>query len=280
MNYRHHFHAGNFADVFKHIWLTRLILHLTRKETPFRYIETHAGPGLTDLGAEAAARTGEWRGGVALFLAARLTPACEDVVAPYRTLLTMRNPAGPLIYPGSPAIARALLREQDRMTFCELHPDDRAALRENLGRDRRAKVVERDGYAGLNAFLPPRERRGLVLIDPPFEDVREFDRLAAALARAQAKWASGVSAAWYPLKGRHGAAPAGLAPPSIAAEKRLWIELCIAPDDPASDNRLVGCGLFVINPPFGLANQCRIVMPELARVLGVGGAGSWRVARR
>ena len=277
MNYRHHFHAGNFADVFKHVWLTRILVYLFRKEARLRYIETHAGAGLYDLGAEAAARTSEWRGGIGRLLSAQLSPACRDLLAPYLNLVEPPAAGVSSAYRGSPLVAQALLRPQDRMTACELHPQDFATLRASLGRDPRVKAVEIDGYVGLDAFLPPMERRGLVLIDPPFEDAREFDRLALALARAHAKWATGIYAVWYPLKGRHGDAALCLAPAGAGPDRRLWIELRIAAGGGGVDNKLLGCGLLVINPPHGLREQCGIVMPELARALGEAGAGTWRV---
>ena len=275
MNYSHHFHAGNFADVFKHVWLTRILLHLARKDAPFRYIETHAGPGLYDLRGPEAARANEWQDGIGRLATAGFPPACRDLLADYLSAVGALDGQAPQAYPGSPLIAQGLLRPQDRMTVCELHPPRFEELVVNLGRDPRAKAVNIDGYVGLNAFLPPKERRGLVMIDPPFEAADEFERLQAALAGALRKWATGIYAVWYPLKQRHGDAASRLAP--VDLPKRLWIELRPGPSRGGDAEGLAGCGVFVVNPPHGLAEQCTIVMPELARVLGRGAAGDWRI---
>ena len=279
MNYRHAYHAGNFADVFKHVLLTRALIHLTLKDSAFRYIDTHSGVGLYDLASAAPGQTGEWRNGVGRLLTARLSPAAGELLAPYIALLGSARPDGSLAaYPGSPAIAQSLLRASDRITLCELHPEDLAELKLNMGRDSRVKCLGLDGYMALNAFVPPRERRGLVLIDPPFEAPEEFERMASALVGAYAKWPGGVYFAWYPVKGPNAAN--GLAARIAAAGigKTLRIELAIGPLAPTgAPARLAGCGLFVINPPFTLAAQCDVILPELARVLGENGAGQWRI---
>lgn len=185
MNYRHDFHAGNFADVFKHIFLTRILLHLGLKPAAFRYLETHAGSGIYDLLAAEAAKTAEWRDGAGSLASAKLSPDAQELFWPYLQIVApLLNSAQPR-YPGSPAIARALLRRQDKMLLCELHPRAWASLNANVGSDRRAKLIEIDGYTGLKAFIPPVERRGLVLIDPPFEDAGEFAKLAEAIGMSR-----------------------------------------------------------------------------------------------
>ena len=203
MNYRHAFHAGNFADVFKHAILARILAYLTLKPAPLRFVDTHAGLGLYDLSGDAATRTGEWRHGIGRIAAAVPPPELVEILAPY---LGAVGPAGPggtwLSYPGSPAVAQWVLRPEDRLTLCELHPEDGEALRRNMGRDRRVRVVTGDGYASLKAVLPPPERRGLVLVDPPFEKPGEFDTLLAALGAAHARWPTGSYMVWYPLKDR------------------------------------------------------------------------------
>ena len=216
MNYRHDFHAGNFADVFKHIFLTRVLLYLGLKPAAFRYIETHAGSGSYDLFGTEAAKTAEWRGGVGRLVSAKLSPDAQELIAPYLQIVAPPLAADRPRYPGSPAIAQALLRRQDKMLLCELHPQAFAGLKANLGFDGRAKFIEIDGYSGLKAFIPPVERRGLVLIDPPFEDPGEFTRLADAIAAAWRKWATGVYMAWYPVKDQMQAA--AFARRSAAAE--------------------------------------------------------------
>src|SRR5215212_10315120 len=200
MNYRHAFHAGNFADVFKHIILVRILSYLRRKEAPFRFIDTHAGIGLYDLFGEEAQRTGEWRDGLAR-LDGPLEPTAEALVTPYRDLLgAVRGRYGPHAYPGSPLVARELLRRQDRGVLVELHPADGAVLAERFNAVPNLKVLRLDGWTALHGLIPPKERRGLVLIDPPYEARDEFDRLTAQLARAVAKWPTGVYVVWYPIK--------------------------------------------------------------------------------
>lgn len=276
MNYRHIYHAGNFADVFKHVLLTRILLYLAQKPTPFAYIETHAGIGLYDLGADAAGRTGECQGGIGRMQAADFAPECRDLLAPWLDLVGPIDPTqGRMLYPGSPAIAQALCRAQDRMTLCELHPDDLATLRENLGRDGRAKALALDGYVGLNAFVPPKERRGLVLIDPPFEAPDEMQRVAQAVLRAHAKWPGGVYALWYPLKDSQAADWLAQQLADHGVERSLRLELWIGAA--AEAKRLSGCGLIVINPPYTLSAEARIILPELARVLAQGQDAGWRI---
>ena len=270
MNYSHAFHAGNFADVFKHAVLTRILLYLARKPTPFRFIDTHAGGGRTDLGGAAAARTGEWRGGIGRLLVDASEREAIDgeagaLLAPYLALA-----GGDGSYPGSPAIALALARPFDRMLFCELHPDALASLRACVGRERRAKVVALDGYTGLNAFIPPVERRGLVLIDPPFEAADEFDRLIATLRATHAKWREGIVMAWYPIKDRRG--PDRLAAALADLPDVLRLEFQV--DEPRADDRLVASGLIVVNPPYTLEAEMACLLPALARRLATGRGGA------
>ncbi len=274
MNYRHEFHAGNFADVFKHVVLTRILLYLQRKATPYRFIDTHAGSGCYDLGGEAAARTGEWRDGIGRLADGRSPhdgPGGEAaaLIAPYLALARRESS-----YPGSPALALALGRPFDRMIFCELHPDALGALRACVGRDRRAKVVALDGYTGLNAFIPPLERRGLVLIDPPFEVEGEFERLAAAIRAAHAKWREGILMAWYPVKDRRGPDRLAAALGDLPDVLRLEFQV----DDPRADGRLVANGVMVVNPPYVLEGEMNALLPALAHVLAPGRGGG-RVGR-
>ena len=201
MNYRHAFHAGNFADVVKHALLARLLVHLARKDTAFRVIDLHAGRGLYRLDSDEARRTGEWKDGLGRVLAATFDPAVRTLLEPW--LATVRDVAGDgrTHYPGSPVLAQRLTRPQDRLTFCEKNPAEAATLREALGTDRRVQVVEGDGWAILPGHVPPPERRGVVLVDPPFEEPRELDAIAASLATALRRWAPGIYMAWYPIKG-------------------------------------------------------------------------------
>jgi 23S rRNA (adenine2030-N6)-methyltransferase len=274
MNYRHAFHAGNFADVFKHVILVRALCHLRKKNAPFRFIDAHAGIGFYDLSGEEAQRTGEWRDGVGQ-LDEPLDPAAEILVAPYRTVLDdVRRRHGQHVYPGSPLVARELLRRQDRGILVELHPADGALLAERFNAVPNLKVLRLDGWTALHGLIPPKERRGLVLIDPPYEARDEFGRLTAEIARAVTKWPTGVFLAWYPIKVRdeidHGALRFGEA----VTQPTLRLELMVErPDDPT---RLNGCGLFVINPPWTLRDEAETILPALANRLARRGYGTYR----
>ena len=203
MNYRHAFHAGGFADVVKHIVLVRILTWLQDKPGAFRVIDTHAGAGVYDLTGEEAQRTGEWLTGIARVMQARFSETVLPLVTPYLDIVRAFNPPAQLkAYPGSPLIARALLRPQDRLTACEVEPKARKQLIDALRRDTQARVVDLDGWTALPAFVPPKERRGLVLIDPPYEQKDEFERLAEGFTEAFAKWPTGSYMLWYPVKSR------------------------------------------------------------------------------
>jgi 23S rRNA (adenine2030-N6)-methyltransferase len=277
MNYRHAFHAGNFADVFKHVILIGLLDALKRKPAAFHYYDTHAGRGRYDLRSMAAQRTGEADGGVRRILGDASLP---EPLAAYATLIRRLNGDRgneAHVYPGSPLIASLILRAQDRMTFCEAHDEEADALR-NLFRDeRRATIHKRDGYAALKALLPPGERRGLVLIDPPFEEqAREFATIEAALDQALARWATGTYAIWYPVKLRY---PVAAFHRRLAAKapKVLVAELLLHPDNTAL--RLNGCGLAIINPPWRIDAWLERLLPELCRLLAPGPGASQRLER-
>src|ERR1700704_2341889 len=203
MNYRHAFHAGGFADVIKHIVLVRILTYLQEKQVAFRVIDTHAGAGVYDLTSHEAQRGGEWLTGIARVMQARFSEKTLPLVMPYLDIVRAFNPKTELVaYPGSPLIARALLRPQDRLTACQVEPKARKRLIEALRRDTQARVVDLDGWTALPAFVPPKERRGLVLIDPSFEQKDEFERLANGFAQAFAKWPTGSYLLWYPVKSR------------------------------------------------------------------------------
>ncbi len=272
MNYNHAFHAGNFADVFKHAVLARVIEYLKRKPAPFRLIDTHAGSGAYDLAADASARTGEWRAGIGALDPAALAPEARALLEPYIAVVEATRAR----YPGSPALALALARPLDRLLFCELHPAALTRLRACVGRDRRAKVIDLDGYTGLNAFIPPVERRGIVLIDPPFEAADEFDRLTEALLAAHAKWREGILVAWYPIKDRRGGERLAAAIIAARVTDALRLELAVA--RPSADGPLAASGLVVINPPYVLQNEMACLLPALARQLG-GEAGRATIDR-
>jgi 23S rRNA (adenine2030-N6)-methyltransferase len=281
MNYRHAFHAGNFADVIKHIVLVRILLYLQEKPAAFRVIDSHAGGGLYDLTGAEAQRGGEWLTGIARLYQARLSPAVQELLAPYLDIVRAFNPPGKLkTYPGSPLIARALLRPQDRLVACEVEPNARKQLIGALRRDEQGRVVDLDGWTAIGAFVPPKERRGLVLVDPPFEASDEFSRLAEGFATAFARWPTGIFALWYPAKDRRAtdalaAAVADTAAARGAAGKLMRLEFSVAPQSP--DGRLTSAGLLVVNPPFTLAGDLKRILPELEKPLGQGGAGRFRL---
>jgi len=270
MNYRHGFHAGNFADVFKHAILTRILVYLTRKDAPLRYIDTHAGAGRYDLASEAAKRSPEWRDGVARVVKARPPAEVAALLRPYLDAVGPCDGDGrPAAYPGSPALAQSLLRPQDRLALCEAHPEERAALIAALGRDRRLSIVATDGYVALNAYVPPKERRGLVLIDPPFEEPDEGARIEAALAGALTKWPRGTYALWRPIKASLDDARFLNGIAALGAPNILRLELDVGAVAPGahSPNPLSRTGLLVVNPPFELIAEARVLMPWLAQAL-------------
>jgi len=256
VNYRHAFHAGNFADCMKHALLVWLLRALARKPAPFFALDTHAGAGRYDLAAGPADRTGEWRAGIARVL--------EDAAAPLADYRAVIEGLG--LYPGSPAIIGALLRPDDRLACCELHPEEYAALRRLFGRNPQVAVHRRDGWDALKALLPPTQRRGLVLIDPPYEQPGEFDRVVAALQTVQSRFAAAVTAAWYPIKHLapvrtfHEAIRFAGLHDVVAAE--LWLR---EPTDPA---RLNGCGLLVRSPPFRFEAEAGPILDGLLARMG------------
>ena len=289
MNYRHAFHAGKFADVVKHAVLVRMLLHFRRKPAAFRVIDTHAGAGRYDLAGPEAARSGEWREGIGRLWGTPLAEPARELLAPYLDAVAALNPAGSpgalSAYPGSPALVRAFLRPQDRLVACELEPNAAAALTRYLHGDRRSKAVTIDGWTALNAYVPPPERRGLALIDPPFEDAGDFPRLAHALAAAHRKWASGSYLVWYPIKERKAsdALARQLGRSSIAKILRLELDVTTpawrpgSTGDAAAPGALAACGLIVVNPPWTLAAELQILLPALATVLSGGTGGAHRV---
>jgi 23S rRNA (adenine2030-N6)-methyltransferase len=262
LNYRHAFHAGNFADVFKHIVLTLLLTSLHRKDTPFCYLDTHAGAGRYDLNSEAAQKTGEYRDGIRRLWDMNPLPELADYLAAVRA----SNADGTLhYYPGSPAIARFFLRPNDRMVLLELQADECTLLQARFAGDRQVVVQRQDGYAGLKAYLPPKEKRGLVLIDPPYESDREYEQVAEGLKVAHDRWSSGIYALWYPIKTRPPIERFHRALAASGIRKMLLAEFAPYPED--SSFRLNGCGMVVVNPPWKLEQTLRRLLPELLGVL-------------
>jgi len=282
MNYRHAFHAGNFADVLKHVVLMMLVEHLKKKPAPFFYLDTHAGGGRYDLSQGESQRSGEYKQGIGRVLEFPES-ALPPEIASYARLV--RACAGPgrspiTAYPGSPTIVAQLRRPADRMVMAETHAREAQTLRAEFARERLAAVLERDGYATMKAELPPREKRGLVLIDPPFESDGEFDKVLAALEMAHERWPTGMYCVWYPLTER--AAPQRFRRQleRTGITKVLDVTLSVLPEDSPAGMR--GAGLLLINPPWQLDARMAELLPDLHRLLvpeGSGGTGvEWWIA--
>jgi 23S rRNA (adenine2030-N6)-methyltransferase len=267
MNYRHGYHAGNFADVLKHVALIAILTHLQKKQTPFAVIDSHAGRGLYDLSGEEARKTDEAAGGIDRLQG--ISAPLPDALAQYLSLV---EATGAKCYPGSPLLAARLLRLQDRLIAVEKHPEEAAILKHMLAPWRKATVEVADGYARLLKLVPPPERRGLVLIDPPFEAADEFEQLAAAVRGAYRRFANGIFLIWYPIKSQS-AAEAFLGEVQIAgATRALTIEIGIA----APEGRLSRAGLLVLNPPFGFDLHMQSVLAVIGPALAAQTQLSWR----
>lgn len=284
MNYRHGFHAGNFADVLKHVVLSRIIVHLATKPAAFRVIDTHAGEGLYDLTGDEARRGGEWQGGIGrLVEAARsprqsgpLTPDMIALLTPYLHAVRARNTSEALrFYPGSPLLALTLMRPQDRLVLCEARPDAASALDRHLRAERRARIAPLDGWAAPAALLPPPERRGLLLIDPAFEEGGEHARLGDALVSAWRKWPSGIFVGWYPVKRLRDPQAVFAALDAAGVPKMLRVELQI--DAIGADGPLGAAGLAIINPPWTLADELKKLLPALITILHRSSASAHRL---
>jgi len=274
MNYRHAYHAGNFADVVKHAVLCRLVDYLKQKDKAFRVIDTHAGIGRYDLASVEAGKTGEWQGGIGRLFEAGLDPKAAALLQPYLDAVRAENPDGGLRrYPGSPLIVRHLLRDQDRLTAIELHPDDAVRLKGVFAGDFQVRVIELDGWLALGAHLPPKEKRGLVLIDPPFEEEGEFARLVEGLQKAHRRWPGGTYALWYPIKDRKAVAAFRAALREAGIPKLLDVGIEIRP--PSGGPSLDGSGLVVVNPPFTLEGELRLLLPALHKALVVEQPSRW-----
>ncbi|MDY1046771.1 23S rRNA (adenine(2030)-N(6))-methyltransferase RlmJ [Pseudomonas coleopterorum] len=273
MNYRHAFHAGNHADVFKHIVLTRLVALMSRKEQPFAYIDTHAGLGLYDLSGDQATRTGEWLEGIARLWQATDRPSLTD---DYVKVINRLNAEGELrYYPGSPELARRLMRQQDRVLLNEKHPDDGQLLKDNMKKDPRVAVHLGEGWHVPRALLPVAEKRAVMLIDPPFEQLDELQRCAKAMKETIGRMRQTVAAIWYPIKDDSRALKRFYQElTSSGAPKLLRVELLVHPlDTPQSLN---GSGLVISNPPWGLEEELNTLMPWLANLLGQS-QGGWKM---
>lgn len=264
MNYRHAFHAGNFADVFKHAIVLALLDALTAKDKPLCYVDTHAGRGTYRLDDAAAQKTGEWRDGIGrLFAAERIPAPLQRYVDAVRAV----NQGDDLrAYPGSPLLAAQALRANDQLVLCEVQSGEADALRGLFRCDQRVHVHQRDGYAALGALLPPAQKRGMVLIDPPFEaQDGEFTAIEAALVKAHARWPNGAYAVWYPIKSHRSIVPFHRRIAAGPFANLLLAELLVLPDD--SPLRLNGCGMLIANPPWQLDSKLAGMLPALRDAL-------------
>ena len=275
MNYRHAFHAGNPADVLKHVVMARIIEYLKLKETPFRVFDAHAGTGLYDLEGAEALKTGEWQGGIGK-MGAAFAPEVEALLAPYRRVIAKLNPDGGLKFcPGSPDVISCLLRKADRFTLNELHPDDYAKMKERYANDLRASITGIDATVLMKANLPPPERRGLVLIDPSYEVKNEKEPVLAALQYGIRRFATGVFLIWYPVKGADYAEQICTAFKNLGVAATLKLELRVR--EAFDGGGLAGSGLIVVNPPWNLAEEMGVLGPALAARLGIGNWGKMDV---
>lgn len=289
MNYRHAFHAGNFADVVKHVAMALCFDRLNAKDAPYRYIDTHAGIGLYDFEGGEAGRSPEWKDGIGRIWDAEAS-APEDVrgaLAPWLNIVRRLNTGGLQHYPGSPLIAAEMMRKGDAIRLCELHPESAVLLRESMGRDKRVKIEERDGFDALPAYLPPPERRGLVLIDPPFEAGTsgrklDFEWMLTAALKAVKRWPQGTYLFWRPIKDLEAVQQFDselvsmlIEQGGIAAEKLLVADLWVRA---IGEGKLGGAGVVIVNPPYGVEQHLRAAMPWLCDLMAQGPGAGWRLA--
>ncbi|MFS2326328.1 23S rRNA (adenine(2030)-N(6))-methyltransferase RlmJ [Brucella sp. H1_1004] len=280
MNYRHAYHAGNFADVVKHVILSRIVEYLKRKDQAFRVIDTHAGIGLYDLRGIEAEKTDEWSGGIRRIFDAlekgEIPPQATELLQSYLDAVRAVNPKGGLRhYPGSPLLTRHLLRKQDRLSAIELHPQDAKKLSKLFDGDYQARVIELDGWLSLGAHMPPKEKRGLVLVDPPFEIAGEFDRLVDGLVKAYKRFPGGTYAFWYPVKDRKEIERFARSLRETEIAKIMRIELSIRA--PSLEPRLDGTGMIVVNPPYTLESEMQILLPCLTKLLSEEKGGNFSI---
>lgn len=263
LSYRHSFHAGNHADVLKHIVQSLILNSLQQKEKPFVYHDTHSGVGRYDLTHEWSEKTGEYKQGIARVWQQDNIPAELDS---YLNAIRQLNQGETLrYYPGSPRVARAHLREQDRMVLTELHPSDYPLLEQEFHRDRQVSIYKEDGFARLKASLPPQERRGLVLIDPPYELAKEYRDVVQAIAQSYKRWATGIYAIWYPVVNRCDIDDMLEGLQGLGIRKILQIELGVSPD--TNERGMTASGMIVVNPPWTLESQMQTILPFLKQAI-------------
>lgn len=274
MNYHHAYHAGNFADVVKHAILTTLANALSHKDTPFCYLDTHAGEGVYDLSSSSSQKTKEYEQGIGLLMR---QPNPPEAILPYLNIIKTINHHQNklLIYPGSPSLVRHCLRPQDRMLLAELHPKTYDTLKTIFRSDKQVSVHLIDGYQALKAFLPPKERRGLILIDPPYENPKELSQIASLLPTALKRFETGVYAIWYPIKDRPPVERFHRIIKQTVTRPMLVAELSIYPE--TTPQHLNGCGLLIINPPWQVDEQIKSYLPWLWSTLSPHQQGEYRI---
>lgn len=267
MNYRHVYHAGNFADVLKHAVLAAIVVYLRQKDAAFRVIDTHAGPGSYNLASEKAQKTGEWKTGIGKLNGVKLSAGLQTFLDPWLMAVQALNGNSDKItqYPGSPQLVRHLLRKQDRLSAIELHPEDAQSLKALFAGDHQVRVTELDGWLTLGAHLPPKEKRGMVLIDPPFEQEGEFDRMVNGLYKASLRFPRGTYCLWYPLKADSDSVGFRRKLINLDYPNTLLVEMWVR--DRTIGKGLNGSGLAIVNPPYTLQAQLKSVLPELTRLL-------------
>ncbi|MGC9402300.1 23S rRNA (adenine(2030)-N(6))-methyltransferase RlmJ [Vibrio genomosp. F10 str. 9ZC157] len=263
LSYRHSFHAGNHADVVKHIVQSLILNALQQKEKPFVYHDTHSGVGRYDLTHEWSEKTSEYKQGIARLWAQENIP--EDIQS-YLDAIKQLNDSDTLrYYPGSPCVARAHLRPQDRMVLTELHPSDYPLLEQEFHRDRQVRIYKEDGFQRLKGSLPPKERRGLVLIDPPYELAKEYRDVVTAIAQSHKRWATGIYAIWYPVVNRCDIEDMIEGLEGLGIRNILQIELGVSPD--TNERGMTASGMIVINPPWKLESQMKEILPFLKEAI-------------
>lgn len=263
LSYRHSFHAGNHADVVKHIVQSLILNALQQKDKPFVYHDTHSGVGRYDLTHEWSEKTGEYKQGIARLWQQDNVP--EDIQSYLESIKTLNQGEDLRYYPGSPRVARAHLRPQDRMVLTELHPSDYPLLKQEFHRDRQVSIYKEDGFQRLKASLPPKERRGLVLIDPPYELAKEYRDVVNAIAQSYKRWATGIYAIWYPVVNRCDIEDMIEGLESLGINKILQIELGVSPD--TNERGMTASGMIVINPPWKLESQMKEILPFLQQAI-------------
>lgn len=272
LSYRHGFHAGNHADVFKHVVLSLILQSLGTKSKPYFYLDTHGGAGRYSLDSHFAQKNKEFESGISQLWNETL----PELLQPYLSVLRSGNSSGKLkLYPGSPRLARQMLREQDRMVVCELHPSDYVSLGAEFKGDRQVKVEKQDGYGAIKALLPPLERRGLVHIDPSYELKGEWKKVLDALVEGHRRWATGIFAVWYPIQDQYASNQFLQRVTKTGIRKLFKAELSVLA--PTDSLKLVGSGMLIINPPWQLEEQLKEVLPWLWDRLAVSEQGNWKV---